>query len=738
METITGYVEHIIYSSEQDGYKVMSFSTSEEDIIVVGTLPGVDEGVMLIVQGEYIEHATYGRQFKVASYEVTKPTDMIGIEHYLASGSIKGVGKALAKRIVSKFKEDSIRIIEEEPQRLAEVKGISVKKAMNIADQIIEEKELRDVMIYLDRYGIGSAQALKIYNRYGTKVYRIIQENPYRLADDIEGIGFKTADSIALKMNIAVDSDYRIMSAVMYALSKGLSEGHTFIMADNLRRVVCRLININIESINTYLVNLVVDKKIVVKQERVYLSSYYYMEMQCAAMLLGIDDTFTVEEDRFNEAISRIEDRQKIKLDSLQRDAVKTAVTHGVCVLTGGPGTGKTTTIKTILEFFELENMNINLAAPTGRAAKRMTEATYRGARTIHRMLEVKGSLDADSTSPVFERNKDNPLDCDVVIIDEMSMVDIALFYHLLSAVAVGTRLIMVGDINQLPSVGPGNVLKDIIATGVFAAVTLDKVFRQSDESDIIVNAYKVNNGQEVDLNKKSNDFFFAERRDASSVTNLILSFIKDKLPDYVNTSPYNIQILTPSKKGYLGSSELNITLQEKLNPPSDDKEEYSFGEKIFRVGDKVMQIKNNYRLEWRVYSKYDIVVENGEGVFNGDMGVVTMVDKMTGIVRVLFDDERSVDYPFAALGELEHAYAVTVHKSQGSEYPAVVIPLLKTPEQLMTRNILYTAITRAKQCVVIIGSREVFRQMVSNTMIAKRNSSLDMCIAELSERAET
>ena len=734
METITGYVEHIIYSSDRD-YKVVSFSTAEEDIIVVGTLPGVDEGVTLIVRGEYVEHATYGRQFKVASYEVTKPTDIAGIEHYLSSGSIKGVGKALAKRIVSRFGENSIRIIEEEPEKLAEIKGISLKKAMNIADQIIEEKELRDVMIYLDRFGIGSANAPKIYDKYGTKVYKIIQENPYRLADDVEGIGFKTADNIALRMNIAVDSDYRISAAIMYALSKGIGEGHTFVMADNLRQVVCRLINVNIDSINVYLMNLAAEKRIVIKEERVYLTAYYYMEMQCASMLLGIDDTFTIEEDRLNEAVSRIEDKQKIKLDALQRDAVKTAVTHGVCVLTGGPGTGKTTTIKTILEFFELENMNICLAAPTGRAAKRMTEATYRGAKTIHRLLEVKGAVDTDTMTPVFEKNKDNRLDCDVVIIDEMSMVDITLFYHLLSAIAVGTRLIMVGDINQLPSVGAGNVLKDIISTGRFASVTLDRVFRQSNESDIIVNAYKINKGQAVDINKKSNDFFFVKRQDASSVISLILSFIKDKLPNYVNTNPYNVQILTPSKKTNLGTIELNRILQEKLNPAELGKEEYLFGEKIFRVGDKVMQTKNNYQLEWKIYSKYDIVVESGSGVFNGDMGVVTMVDKLTGILRVLFDDEKCVDYPFAGLGELEHAYAITVHKSQGSEYPAVVIPLLKTPEQLMTRNILYTAITRARQCVVIIGSEEVFRQMISNTMIAKRNSSLDLCIEELERK---
>ena len=733
MDEIQGYVDHIVYQNEDNGYKVMSFSTSEEDIIVVGTFPAVDEGETLILRGEYVEHPTYGRQYKAHSFEVTKPSDIAGIEHYLASGAIKGIGKSYAKKIVSRFKEDTLRILEEEPERLAEIKGISIKKAVKIADQINEKKELRDVMIFLDRYGIGSNMALRIYGEYGEAVYRIIRENPYRLADDIDGIGFKTADSIALKMDIALDSDYRIRSAILYALSKGATEGHTFIIADNLCKVVEQLIGIAVDSLDAYLMNLVIDKKIVVKEDKVYLSSYYYMELNTANMLLNLDNTFAIEEEQLNEAIKRVEDKQNIKLDGLQKDAVKVAIRSGVCILTGGPGTGKTTTIKTMIEFFELEGLDIFLAAPTGRAAKRMTEATGRGARTIHRMLEVKGASDSDNAIAFFERNETNPLECDVVIIDEMSMVDISLFYNLLKAIEPGVRLIMVGDTNQLPSVGAGNVLKDIIASDVFPVVTLDKVFRQSDESDIVTNAYKINSGEHMVLDNNSSDFFFMERNEVSAVINTTIDLVKNKLPKYVDAPCEEIQVLTPSKKkGLLSSIELNRVLQERLNPSSASKRVYEYGDRIFREGDKVMQIKNNYQIEWKEYSEYNVVVNNGMGVFNGDMGVVTMVDLVTKTLRVMFDDNRSVDYQFSQLDELEHAYAVTVHKSQGSEYPAVIITLLRTPEPLMIRNILYTAVTRAKKCVVIVGSKDVFFKMIDNEQIEKRNSSLDIFLKDL------
>ncbi len=733
MDEIQGFIDHFIFQSDKDGYKIMSFSTPEEDIIVVGTFPGIDEGENLVIQGEYIEHATYGRQFKAHSYKVSEPTDIASIERYLASGAIKGIGKVTAKRIIAKFKDDTLRIMEEEPDKLAKVKGISLKKAIAISDQIIEKKELRDVIIFLDGYGIKSNMALRIYGEYGNLVYSIIRENPYRLADDIDGIGFKTADKIALKMNIALDSDFRIRSAIIYGLTEGAARGHTFIRKENLSRVVEQLLEIEIDSLDAHLMNLVIDKRIVVKEDRVYLTYYYQMEMRCADMLLKLDNTFYIEDEKFEEAIARVEERQNIELDSLQKDAVKVAIKSGVCVLTGGPGTGKTTTIKTMIEFFELEGLDIFLAAPTGRAAKRMTEATGRGARTIHRMLEVKGASDSDNGAAFFDRNEDNPLECDVIIIDEMSMVDIGLYYNLLRAIEPGVRLIMVGDTNQLPSVGAGNVLKDIIASDAFPVVTLDKVFRQSNESDIVTNAYKINGGEHVVLDNKSKDFFFMERENVSAVINTTVDLVKNKLPKYVDALSEEIQVLTPSKKnGLLCSNELNKVLQERLNPPSSSKKVYEYGDRVFREGDKVMQIKNNYQIEWKEYSDYNVVVESGTGVFNGDMGVVTMIDVVTKTLRVMFDDNRSVDYQFSQLDELEHAYAVTVHKSQGSEYPAVVITLLRTPVPLMIRNILYTAVTRAKKCVVIVGDKDVFYRMVDNEEIDKRNSSLDTCIIEL------
>lgn len=733
MDEIQGFIDHFIFQSDKDGYKIMSFSTPEEDIIVVGTFPGIDEGENLVIQGEYIEHATYGRQFKAHSYKVSEPTDIASIERYLASGAIKGIGKVTAKRIIAKFKDDTLRIMEEEPDKLAKVKGISLKKAIAISDQIIEKKELRDVIIFLDGYGIKSNMALRIYGEYGNSVYSIIRENPYRLADDIDGIGFKTADKIALKMNIALDSDFRIRSAIIYGLTEGAARGHTFIRKENVSRIVEQLLEIEIDSLDAHLMNLVIDKRIVVKEDRVYLTYYYQMEMRCADMLLKLDNTFYVEDEKFEEAIARVEERQNIELDSLQKDAVKVAIKSGVCVLTGGPGTGKTTTIKTMIEFFELEGLDIFLAAPTGRAAKRMTEATGRGARTIHRMLEVKGASDSDNGAAFFDRNEDNPLECDVIIIDEMSMVDIGLYYNLLRAIEPGVRLIMVGDTNQLPSVGAGNVLKDIIASDAFPVVTLDKVFRQSNESDIVTNAYKINGGEHVVLDNKSKDFFFMERENVSAVINTTVDLVKNKLPKYVDALSEEIQVLTPSKKnGLLCSNELNKVLQERLNPPSSSKKVYEYGDRVFREGDKVMQIKNNYQIEWKEYSDYNVVVESGTGVFNGDMGVVTMIDIVTKTLRVMFDDNRSVDYQFSQLDELEHAYAVTVHKSQGSEYPAVVITLLRTPVPLMIRNILYTAVTRAKKCVVIVGDKDVFYRMVDNEEIDKRNSSLDTCIIEL------
>ncbi len=737
MEEIQGYVDHIVYSNPDNGYSVLVISTDKEDITCVGIFPSVSQGENLSLYGEYVEHPSYGRQLKVSKYNVIEPTTKKGIEKYLASGAIKGIGKATAKKIVSKFGDDTIRIMEEEPERLAEIKGISMSKAIDISNQIIEKKEVRDVMIYLEQYGIGSKLALRIYGEYGVRIYNILQENPYRLAEDINGVGFKTADEIAMKLNIAVDSDFRIRSAICYVLFQGTLNGHTYVYKEKLQSLVELLLSIEIKNIDIYLENLAFDKKIMIKEDAIYLMGFYQMESQSARMLLDLDGEYKVPKKQIENVISNIEKREAIKLDVRQKVAVEHAVSSGVCVLTGGPGTGKTTTIRTIIEYFESEGLDICLAAPTGRAAKRMSEATKRPAKTIHRMLEVKGVSSGDenaSEEARFERNQMNPLDVDVIIVDEMSMVDISLFYNLLLAICPGTRLIMVGDTNQLPSVGAGNVLDDIISSELFLVVTLDKVFRQSVESDIVVNAHKINNGEYPVIDNKSEDFFLMKRYDADEIISTIIPLVQRKLPKYVEATSNDIQILAPSRKGLLGVNRLNEVLQANINPPSRQKVELKHNERILRVGDKVMQIKNNYQLEWKIIGKYGIAVENGTGVFNGDMGVVQEINTFAKLVTVLFDDNREVDYTYSQLDELEHAYAVTIHKSQGSEYPAVIIPLMQGPRPLMNRNLIYTAVTRAKSCVVIVGDENVFFEMIDNENVASRNSSLRERLVEFSE----
>lgn len=704
--------------------------SGEDEITCVGSFSAIAEGENIEATGEYTEHPTYGRQFKVDSFEEKAPEDEEAIERYLGSGAIKGIGLALAARIVRRFKDDTFRIIEEEPERLAEIKGISQRKAMEIANQVNEKRDLRQAMIFLQQYGITMNLAVKVYQAYGQEIYEIIRQNPYRLADDIEGVGFRTADEIAARVGIRMDSDFRVKSGILYTLLQASGEGHTYLPEEELTRRAARLLEVDVDQVEKQYMDLAIERKIVLKQgsredgaeTQIYASTFYYMEANTAAMLKELNVTYDVPEVEIEQRLRKIEKQTGMELDEHQVTAVKEAVRNGLLIITGGPGTGKTTTINTIIKYFELEGFDIFLAAPTGRAAKRMSETTGFEARTVHRMLELNGGAEG---SGGFERNEQNPLETDVIIIDEMSMVDISLMYSLLKAIAVGTRLILVGDVNQLPSVGPGSVLRDIIRSGVCNVVMLTKIFRQASTSDIIVNAHKINHGEEVVLDNKSMDFFFLKRYDADVIINVVLQLIKQKLPKFVDATPYDIQVLTPMRKGLLGVERLNTILQQYMNPPLSSKAEKEYGTTIFREGDKVMQTKNNYQLEWEIRSPYGLSIEKGLGVFNGDMGIIRQINDFAELMTIEFDEGRMVEYPYKLLDELELAYAITIHKSQGSEYPAVVIPLLSGPAMLMNRNLIYTAVTRARKCVTLVGNEQTFYQMVQNTSQQKRYSGL-------------
>ena len=735
MDNIKGYVEHIVYRNEDNGYTVFNLNNDDGEMTCVGNFHYIEEGELLKLQGEYTTHKLYGLQFKAEASEVCEPEDLVSIERYLGSGAVKGVGAALAGRIVKKFKQDTFRIIEEEPERLAEIKGISERKAREIATQVEEKKDMRQAMIYLQKYGISTTLAARIYQHYGRSVYRDIEENPYQIADHVPGVGFKTADEIASKVGIHTDSDYRIRSGIFYTLLQSVNEGHVYLKKETLTYRAGQLLEVEIQDIEKYLMDLAIEKKIVMKESqegmRVYASHYYYMEMNVAKMLHDLNVACEVAEASLMKRLQAIEENTGLYLDDMQRTAVMEAARRGILVLTGGPGTGKTTTINAMIHFFESEGLDIRLAAPTGRAAKRMTEATGYEAQTIHRLLEVSGNPE-DETVNGFGRNEENPLEADVIIIDEMSMVDLPLMHALLGAIVPGTRLILVGDRNQLPSVGPGSVLKDIIESHCFPVVMLTKIFRQAGESDIVVNAHKINRGEEVVLDNKSRDFFFLKRQDANVIISVVITLIQKKLSKYVNAQPYDIQVLTPMRKGLLGVERLNRILQEYLNPPEAGKTEKEYGDRLFREGDKVMQIKNNYQLEWEVATKYGMTIDKGMGIFNGDMGIIREINTYEETVIVEYDEKRMVKYPYALLDELELAYAITIHKSQGSEYPAVVIPLLQGPRQLYHRNLLYTAVTRARQCVTLVGSDSVFQEMIRNTNEQDRNTSLAQRIQEL------
>ncbi len=729
MEVRKGYVEHIVFRNNDNGYTVFQLVSEEEELTCVGLFSVLAEGELVQVSGYMKEHPLYGEQLQVEQYELLAPEDETAMERYLGSGAIKGIGAAMAARIVRRFKGDTFRIIEEEPERLAEVKGISEKKAIEISAQMEEKKDLRQAMMFLTQYGISVPLAVKIYQQYGNRTYQVVEENPYRLADDISGIGFKIADEIASRIGIHTDSDYRIRSGLLYVLLQATGEGHTCLPKEDLLHRASALLGVEEEQMETQLMNLCMDRKLVMKEQNgkvmVWYGQYYYMELNVAKMLHDLNLECEMEESQIVKKLSKVEKQASITLDEMQRKAVVEAVKNGVLVITGGPGTGKTTTINAIIRYFETEDMEILLAAPTGRAAKRMTEATGWEAVTIHRLLELSGVPSDDRSTASFERNEENPLEADVIIIDEMSMVDIFLMNALLKAVSVGTRLILVGDINQLPSVGPGCVLKDIIRAGSYPVVQLTRIFRQASQSDIIVNAHKINRGEHVTLDNKSRDFFFLQRQDPNVILRVVLALVQEKMPRYVDARPTDIQVLTPMRKGSLGVENLNEMLQRYLNPPSPEKNEKETARGRFREGDKVMQIKNNYQIEWEARNRYGIAIDKGTGIFNGDMGIVQQIDLLAETMEVLFDDYRTVTYSFQMLEELELAYAVTIHKSQGSEYPAVVIPLLTGPRMLMNRNLLYTAVTRARSCVTLVGSPETFAQMIDNASEQTRYSGL-------------
>ena len=736
-----GYIEKIRYRNDENGYTVFVISCPSDDdndeMTCVGNFPFINEGEHVEITGNYTCHSTYGLQIAVEHMEVINDEDEISIERYLGSGAIKGIGPVMANRIVSHFGSDTMRIMEEEPERLAEIKGISMRKAEEIYAQYNEKKEMRDAIMFMQKYNISNQLAVKIYNEYKEEVYHILSTNPYKLAQDIKGVGFKIADEIGRLIGIDPESEYRKRCAISYALNQAASFGHIYLPEEMLIAGVRALINSG-SDIAELLASMSVTREIICLEEegekRYYPPYMYYTELNSARMLLDLNCEFRISEADIQKTLKKIEDAKNIELADMQTNAVVNALKHGVLVITGGPGTGKTTTIDAIISAFEVWGLDILLAAPTGRAARRMSEATGYEAQTIHRLLEINGGMDDDGSAARFERNESYPLEADAIIIDEMSMVDMQLMNALLKAVVVGTRLIMVGDVNQLPSVGAGNVLKDIIESEQFTVTRLDKVFRQAQGSDIIMNAHKINAGESIELSNKSSDFFMLRRNDSRIVIDVMLELIMKSLPEYVGAGMLDIQVLCPMRKGELGVENLNITLQKNINPPSADKAELEYRDRVFREGDKVMQIKNNYQLTWERRGYHGVVIEEGCGVFNGDCGMIRFINTLTSEITIQYEDDKYVTYPYALLDELELAYAITVHKSQGSEYPAVIMPLLSGPALLMQRNLLYTAVTRAKRCVTIVGRPDTVDAMIHNEKHQKRFSTLKKRIKEMGQ----
>lgn len=731
MAEVIGIVEEIIFRNEENGFSVIDVQEEGTNhlVTVVGNFPCISQGERVRLEGDWTTHPDYGRQLKMLNYSSAAPSTMVGLTNYLASGLIKGVGEATAKKLVQHFGMEVLDIIQFNPQRLTEVDGIGSSRAEMIASSFSEQKEIREIMVFLQSYGITTTYALKIYKMYGGNTINLVRENPYRLAEDITGIGFKTADQIARKLGVDLNSPYRAAAGIKYILSDAALDGHTFLPKEVLLEKAKKILGIDNSLIENALTNLVLSHSIVMEQTEEYIAVYragiYQAEASAARMLRDLAADNTIK--RFKNIENNIkifEEKNHISLADQQREAVCKAMEHGVLVITGGPGTGKTTTINCIIDLFEQEGLEVELAAPTGRAAKRMTETTGCEARTIHRLLEYGYGEEQEYA---FQLDEDNPIKADAVIIDEMSMVDILLLYHLLKAIVHGTRLILVGDVDQLPSVGPGNVLRDIIQSDVIPVIKLTEIFRQAQESMIIVNAHRINRGENPLLNIKDKDFFYDKREKADDILRTLIDLVVRRLPGFGNYDILkDIQVLAPMRKGIIGVNNLNSELQQVLNPPSHDKNEKAYGQIVFRQGDKVMQIKNNYKLQWTRCGINGETIE-GEGVFNGDLGLIQDIDKEEQTLTVKFDDDKTVVYEFSQLDDLELSYAISIHKSQGCEFPVVVIPLAAGPPMLMTRNLLYTGVTRAKEMVVLVGREQAIYRMVGNNHIAKRYSSLDI-----------
>lgn len=726
--TLEGMVEEIIFRNELNSYTVAILDTSDGKATIVGYVPFINIGETVRAEGDWIYHPTYGEQLEIVNISVVTPSTINGIEKYLSSGLIPYIGPKTAKRIVERFGLDSLDIIQYNPEKLKEIDGIGDKKLQKIVEAFEEQGELRDIMVFLQQYDITPNYGIRIYKKYGKDTINIISENPYKLSEDIFGIGFKTADKIARNMGIDINSPYRIEGGIRYTLMKYAGAGHSYVPKDELIQSASELLGLEEDLVEGSLRDLALKGTIhistIEEEVLIYYTPFHIAENNVSRKLVEISrvELKDLEMD-VEKAIRTIEGEDGIQFAEKQIEAIKESMENGMVVITGGPGTGKTTTINAIIKIFEDEGFKVNLAAPTGRAAKRMTETTGREAKTIHRLLEYS-FMEEDMMA--FGLNEDSPLDTDLLIIDEASMIDILLMNNLLKAIVPGTRLILVGDVDQLPSVGAGNVLKDIIDSGVVKVVELDQIFRQAEESMIVVNAHRINKGEYPYLNEKEKDFYFIREDNPKIIADTIIDLCKDRLPNYYGVDPLkDIQILSPMKKGDVGTNALNKYLQEALNPKYFNKKEKTIGEELFRVGDKVMQIKNNYSTEWEII-KDGILQEKGEGVFNGDLGFILDIDDDNRIMKILFDDEKEVEYNFNQLDELKLSYATTVHKSQGSEFQVVVMPIYWGPPMLLTRNLLYTAITRAKKLVVLVGEERYLRSMIRNNRIAKRYSSLD------------